>query len=80
MRDLLVGSAVRFITSSPAESELSRWVANIEQRRGKKRARLALARKLAIVMLAMWKRGKAMMLAFTERLCPNDEGPASALE
>ena len=59
MRSLLVASAVRFMRASPVESELRQWATNIEQRRGKKRARVALARKLAVVMLTMWKRGES---------------------
>jgi hypothetical protein len=46
-----------FMRWSGEQSELRMWAAQVEQRRGRARARVALARKLAVVMLAMWKAG-----------------------
>ena len=38
---------------------IQQWALNIEKRRGRGKARVALARKLAIIMVAMWKTGEA---------------------
>jgi transposase len=57
VRTLLVHAAMVLMRSSCSTSELRDWAARIEQRRGRGKARVALARKLAIVMLAMWKSG-----------------------
>jgi hypothetical protein len=59
MRGLLVQASITFMRSSSADSQLGDWAARIAQRRGKGRARVALARKLATVMLAMWKTGES---------------------
>ena len=45
------------IHGSDPSAKLHVWAKRIEQRRGKKKSRVALARKLATVMLAMWKTG-----------------------
>lgn len=58
-RTLLVTSSGRLLCSSRAKSDLKSWVAKLEQRSGRKKARVALARKLATVMLAMWKSGES---------------------
>jgi transposase len=57
-RGLLVHAAVHFARFSP-DCALHRWTARIELTRGKKKARVALARKLATLMLAMWKSGES---------------------
>jgi transposase len=49
---ILLTRAVRF-------SALKRWAMAVAQRRGMKRAKVALARKLAVVMHAMWRTGTA---------------------
>jgi transposase len=56
-RTLLVHAAMVLMRSHCSTSELGDWAARIEQRRGRGKARVALARKLAIIMLAMWKSG-----------------------
>lgn len=56
-RTLLVGASTRFMKCSTG-TQLHAWGLQVEQRRGRGRARVALARKLAIVMLSMWKRGE----------------------
>ena len=58
-RSLLVQAGMSFMRWSGEASELRKWAAQVEQRRGRARARVALARKLAVVMLAMWKAGSA---------------------
>jgi transposase len=56
-RHLLVHAAIRYMMCADPEAALRTWTANIEQRRGKGKSRVALARKLATVMLAIWKTG-----------------------
>jgi len=56
MRTLLVNASVQFMKRSAPEDELRKWATGVEQRSGRGQARVALARKLAVVMLAMWKR------------------------
>jgi transposase len=58
-RTLLVRASTQFMKSSDAATPLRSWALQVEQRRGRGRARVALARKLATIMLAMWKSGKA---------------------
>jgi len=57
-RSLLVQASIRFMRASRTDIELHAWASRIEQRRGRGRARIALARKLAVVMLAIWKSGQ----------------------
>jgi transposase len=45
---ILLTRAVRF-------SSLKRWAMEVAKRRGMKRAKVALARKLAVVLHAMWR-------------------------
>jgi transposase len=47
---ILLTRAVRF-------SSLKRWAMEVAKRRGMKRAKVALARKLAVVLHAMWRDG-----------------------
>ena len=56
-RSLLIQASIRFMACSDPSAKLHVWAKRIEQRRGKKKSRVALARKLATVMLAMWKTG-----------------------
>jgi transposase len=57
-RALLVRASTQFMKSSNAGTQLHAWALQVEQRRGRGRARVALARKLATIMLAMWKSGE----------------------
>ena len=57
-RSLLTHASIRLMCGH-SDSELRTWAAEIEQRRGRPRARIALARKLAVVMVAMWKSGES---------------------
>jgi hypothetical protein len=54
-----------FATFAP-ECALKEWYRGLRERVGSKRARVALARKLAIVLLAIWKNG-TQFEAFPER-------------
>lgn len=65
-RGLLVQSSVRFMRAADPRSSLKAWAEAIEARRGKGKSRVALARKLAMVMLAMWKGGTPFDLRLAE--------------
>lgn len=56
-RSLLVGASTHFMRWGDPGTQLHAWGRQVEQRRGRGRARVALARKLATIMLAMWKTG-----------------------
>lgn len=58
LRSALVQAAMSFRRYS-TDSDLLTWASAVEEKRGRARARTALARKLAIVMLTMWKKGTA---------------------
>lgn len=58
-RTALVNSAIHFMKCGGEDSALRMWAVGVEQRRGRKKARVALARKLATVMIAMWRRGES---------------------
>ena len=55
-RSHLVTSAMVFASCAP-DCDLKRWHKALRERAGTKRARVALARKLAVLLLAMWKTG-----------------------
>lgn len=48
---------MHLMNSRGRDSDLGSWVSALERRRGASRARVALARKLAVVMLTMRKSG-----------------------
>lgn len=58
VRSLLVRASLTLIKSGGEHGALQKWASEIEQRSGRGQARVALARKLAIVMLTMWKKGE----------------------
>lgn len=70
-RHLLTHASIRLMYSH-VDCELRAWADQIQQRRGRARARIALARKLAIVMLAMWKSGSSFRPEVT-RVAPSRE-------
>ena len=62
MRRLLVNCACYIMGPFGEESDLRRWALKLSERGGKnsrKRARIALARKLSVVLLTLWKTGDA---------------------
>jgi transposase len=59
VRTALVQASMTFMRYANPASRLRVWANNIEQRRGRRKAKVALARKLATVMLAMWRKGEA---------------------
>ena len=59
MRSLLVEAAWRVLrTTDPAAAPLRAWAEGIAQRRGRSIAAVALARRLAGMLYAMWRDGK----------------------
>ena len=58
MRRLLV-QAAHGLLRSRADSDLKQWAQELAGRVGKTKAVVALARKLAVVMHAMWARGES---------------------
>ncbi len=56
-RSHLVSAAKVLMQQSRLECDLRRWALSIRERSGPAKARVALARKLAVVMLAIWKSG-----------------------
>lgn len=55
-RSHLVTAAMVFASRGP-DSELKKWAAALRERIGGPRSRIALARKLSIILLTMWKTG-----------------------
>lgn len=62
-RTHLVAAAGSMMVQAKKDSELRRWALRIKERSGHGKARVALARKLAVVMLAMWKSGEPFRLS-----------------
>jgi transposase len=60
-RTHLVTAATVFGTTAP-DCALKRWYLALRGRAGSKRARVALARKLAVILLTLWKSGKGFEL------------------
>jgi transposase len=59
VRTALYEAAHIMLTRAVRLSALKRWAMAVAQRRGMKRAKVALARKLAVVLHAMWRDGTA---------------------
>ena len=57
VRSLLVHAATLYMYHSGPNCALRHWALEIEKRRGRRPSRVALARKLAVAMLAIWKSG-----------------------
>ena len=57
LRAVLYEAATTLLTRVQGESDLRQWGLALKKRLGFKRAAVALARKLAVVMHAMWKKG-----------------------
>lgn len=57
VRCCLVQSSMSFLRWGDPNSRLGLWARKVEERRGRRKATIALARKLATVMLAIWKNG-----------------------
>jgi transposase len=59
VRTALYEAAHIMLTRAVRFSGLKRWAMEVAKRRGMKRAKVALARKLAVVLHAMWRDGTA---------------------
>lgn len=59
LRCLLVNCAQHILRSNGKDSDLRKWGLALADTKGKKKAVIAVARKLAVLMLALWKSGKA---------------------
>ena len=71
---LLVQAAWRMSRSSdPAVASLRGWAQAIARRRGKKIAMVALARRIARILFAMWRDGREFQAT---RIRPSQSGPA----
>jgi transposase len=57
VRALLVQAASMYLFRCKEDSGLRDWALRIQDRRGRMPSRIALARKLAVIMLAIWKSG-----------------------
>lgn len=57
VRSLLVHAAGMYLLYDRQDSAMRNWTLRLEMRRGRRPSRVALARKLAVVMLAIWKSG-----------------------
>lgn len=57
-RTHLVTAATGMMRLAAKDNDLRRWAMKIAERSGRGKARVALARKLATVMIAMWKSGE----------------------
>jgi transposase len=58
LRALLYGSAVIILTRVRKKSSLRSWGLSVRKKSGLKRAAVAVARKLAVILHIMWKTGK----------------------
>jgi transposase len=58
VRTALTHASAMFISKADPDCQLRNWATRLQERRGNGRARVALARKLAVIMLAMWKTGQ----------------------
>jgi transposase len=57
LRQLLYGAALSHLTRCKTDSDLKHWGQKIRKRRGTRRALVAMARKLAVILHRMWMDG-----------------------
>ncbi len=67
LRHLLYEAASPLMTRCHQPSKLRAWGVAIARRRGAKRARVAVARKLAVIMHRMWVSGSAFETGRVEK-------------
>ena len=67
LRSYLYEAAAHILTRARTDSDLRRWGLRLRERIGFKRANVAVARKLAVVLHAMWRSGQPFE---EERLVP----------
>lgn len=56
-RTLLVTSAKSMMGQTKVDCRVKRWALALRERAGRKKAQVALAKKLAVILLAVWRRG-----------------------
>ena len=61
VRTALFEAAHIMLTRATRFSSLKRWALDVAKRRGMKRAKVALARKLSVVLHRMWMRGRTFV-------------------
>lgn len=74
VRSLLVRAAIMYMRYSDPNAALRAWTLQLEKRRGLGKSRVALARKLATIMLSIWKSGTR----FVPRQRPADKNLAQS--
>jgi transposase len=62
-RSMLYEAALPMLKRNGKETSLGKWGAKLEHRMGLRKAVVALARKLATVLLSMWRSGKQFRCA-----------------
>lgn len=70
----LTSAAGVHLRKNSKETRLKVWGSGLQERRGRGKARAAVARKLSVVMLSMWKTGKS----YDPEFQPATAAPASA--
>jgi transposase len=75
-RTHLVTAATSFGNTGP-DCALKRWFLSLRERAGSRRARVALARELAVILLSMWKNDTAFVAEAPEPVA--DDLPPSEL-
>jgi transposase len=74
-RTQLVTAAGVAMRSNSPDTDLKQWAATLKSRRGYSRARVALARKLGVIMLAMWRSGETYRPSSGRTLSPERTDP-----
>ena len=58
MRAALYEAANSLLTTVKKDHPIKNWALRLKKKKGGKKARVALARKLAVILLAMWRTGE----------------------
>ena len=75
VRTALYEAASAMMTRSKKQSSLKSWALRLAAKRGHKRALVAVARKLAVIMHRMWMDGSSFRFSANDR--PDDGMPAN---
>lgn len=70
VRTALFEAAAVMLTRSTKKSRLKAWALNLVKRRGAKRAIVALARKLGVILHRMWVDGSEFRFAKEDAVVP----------
>ncbi len=74
-RTHLVTAAKSLMQQPKQDCQLRRWAINLAERAGRRKAQVALARKMAITLLAMWKSGQSFTAEPTRRPAVKEAAP-----